>query len=751
MKTAMAQLVLGVLVLFCSHMALAQGHVDKGCVGYGPNLNPYHWTNYGETYLLKITENRSFKEINFNAFTRNNDGYGQIVDVNGADDGGYKALSQTITGLSGGGGEAWISVCFDWALEGKTWEEVKDIPVTLKATFSYMLRTTYAAGTVGSGAAVQVFLGDTEAFSIGLFNRNNTISSTETTKLVTTVGNLRNVQFKQVKDISFNAYSWAAGGCVDADVQKECGINEAHAEIEMISASVLFGPVAKFKIDKENPGYTQLITFDAGDSTPSPNGKIDEYTWDFGKNLSTGERDIETTDSPIIQRAFTKPDKYTVKLTVKDNEGKTDDEEHEIEVSDQCQGDKYLRAGVIIVGPEKQRNCPPVGNKLVSWDIYTNDKHPPKPVLEFNSLETLHIACSAGDNHHYEMSYYHPWLKEAHRVGLCPFYGGSNSRSFYDTGDQIDLDGKPKPDGKPDCLVQTSWISRDYWCNDDRYSSYDPITKKFISCDGPWIGYNSWTGYQENRVWFGEVYEQEEEERLDWAQTDFFANERNVIKWDLKYVYRSGPGANSVEGYGPAEGYPIVTKTDPPLGPETEAFFDRITANLKALIPNDALPSDATVMTSDWYALCDITMDGLCDQEDMQTFQSILGLCHQDPGYHPLADIDRDGCITLEDEIYLFQQDSDEDSVPNAGDKCPARDEQPTVVVGDCDSFVDNKVNAVGCSISRQIGECAESATNHGSFVSCVAHLTNDLKKARIITGAEKGAIQSCAAQASIP
>jgi len=32
-----------------------------------------------------------------------------------------------------------------------------------------------------------------------------------------------------------------------------------------------------------------------------------------------------------------------------------------------------------------------------------------------------------------------------------------------------------------------------------------------------------------------------------------------------------------------------------------------------------------------------------------------------------------------------------------------------------------------------------------------VAHLTNELKKAGIITGAQKGTIQSCAAGASIP
>ncbi|MFC2172021.1 hypothetical protein ACFLU6_05240 [Acidobacteriota bacterium] len=42
-------------------------------------------------------------------------------------------------------------------------------------------------------------------------------------------------------------------------------------------------------------------------------------------------------------------------------------------------------------------------------------------------------------------------------------------------------------------------------------------------------------------------------------------------------------------------------------------------------------------------------------------------------------------------------------------------------------------------------------ADNHGQFVSCTSHVTNDLKKQDYITGADKGAIQSCAAQADIP
>ncbi len=75
----------------------------------------------------------------------------------------------------------------------------------------------------------------------------------------------------------------------------------------------------------------------------------------------------------------------------------------------------------------------------------------------------------------------------------------------------------------------------------------------------------------------------------------------------------------------------------------------------------------------------------------------------------------------------------------------------PTVVIDGCDSGVPNTFFSNGCTISDLIGHAAANARNHGEFVSAVAHLLNDLKKSGVITGAQKGAIQSCAAGAAIP
>ena len=94
--------------------------------------------------------------------------------------------------------------------------------------------------------------------------------------------------------------------------------------------------------------------------------------------------------------------------------------------------------------------------------------------------------------------------------------------------------------------------------------------------------------------------------------------------------------------------------------------------------------------------------------------------------------------------------DSDGDGVPDDEDACLDSTLSTSVVIDNCDSGVGNQLFDDGCTITDLIAECAKGASNHGQFVSCVSHLTNDLKKAGAITGQQKGAIQSCAAQADI-
>jgi hypothetical protein len=95
--------------------------------------------------------------------------------------------------------------------------------------------------------------------------------------------------------------------------------------------------------------------------------------------------------------------------------------------------------------------------------------------------------------------------------------------------------------------------------------------------------------------------------------------------------------------------------------------------------------------------------------------------------------------------------DADLDGVADGADCEAHSDLSPTVSVGGCDSGVPNTLFSTGCTIADLIQHIAASSSNHGNFVSGVAQLTNDLKAQGLITGAQKAAIQRCAAGANLP
>lgn len=125
-----------------------------------------------------------------------------------------------------------------------------------------------------------------------------------------------------------------------------------------------------------------------------------------------------------------------------------------------------------------------------------------------------------------------------------------------------------------------------------------------------------------------------------------------------------------------------------------------------------------------------------CAPEDPTVHHGAVELCNG---------ID-DNCNGEVDEV-----DTDGDAVPDCDDACPQSNVHPTLLIGDCDSDVPNLSAAQGCTLADLISGCAASAANHGEFVACVSHLTNQLQALGLITGRQKGAIQKCAAQADIP
>ena len=107
------------------------------------------------------------------------------------------------------------------------------------------------------------------------------------------------------------------------------------------------------------------------------------------------------------------------------------------------------------------------------------------------------------------------------------------------------------------------------------------------------------------------------------------------------------------------------------------------------------------------------------------------------------------GIAHLSTVVGLIPESSDRDSdgISDEFDDCPESNLNNTVVIDSCDSGVRNTLLESGCTISDMIAGLTEGSGNHGDFVNSVSHMTNGLKKANIITGTEKGAIQSCAAK----
>ena len=89
--------------------------------------------------------------------------------------------------------------------------------------------------------------------------------------------------------------------------------------------------------------------------------------------------------------------------------------------------------------------------------------------------------------------------------------------------------------------------------------------------------------------------------------------------------------------------------------------------------------------------------------------------------------------------------DADTDGVVDDEDCNANSDRRPTIVLNGIDTGVPNTFFASGCTSSDLIAQLG--GDNHGDFVSAVAHLTNEWVAGGVITGKQKGAVQSAAAK----
>ncbi len=119
----------------------------------------------------------------------------------------------------------------------------------------------------------------------------------------------------------------------------------------------------------------------------------------------------------------------------------------------------------------------------------------------------------------------------------------------------------------------------------------------------------------------------------------------------------------------------------------------------------------------------------------------------------PGVDTDHDGvCDNIDNcvaDANASQADADHDGVGDVCDACAGSDIGGTVVIGKCDTGVENTVSDDGCTKADAVDACAAGARNHGQFVRCVALLARGWKQAGEINGI--GKIMRCAARADIP
>lgn len=102
--------------------------------------------------------------------------------------------------------------------------------------------------------------------------------------------------------------------------------------------------------------------------------------------------------------------------------------------------------------------------------------------------------------------------------------------------------------------------------------------------------------------------------------------------------------------------------------------------------------------------------------------------------------------------VHVYGFDSDGDGVANIHDHCPDSILDPTVIFGDVNTGVENRVDADGCSIADLVAELkpASGWKNHGQFVSSVGKVVKRLQRAGLITAAEAKALKTGAAHSNV-
>ena len=251
-----------------------------------------------------------------------------------------------------------------------------------------------------------------------------------------------------------------------------------------------------------------------------------------------------------------------------------------------------------------------LGLKTPTWGEFGS-----LPALVFNSGERLEVECALikPDVATLRLLHTRPGGKPL-RVGISPFEAGCISVDIRVAGDT---------NGKPDCLVNTSFTSKDYGAN-DQFDSADP------QCIA---GINPWTATCEPNENF-----------LDHAQSLFSANTNNLVKKDSKFEYEiSPPLAVGICGspIRPEGALNDVITVDPQVGPITEQFFSEVEERVL----------EGDIMEESPAPLCDYDGDGSCNVIDCEILKVDIGQTVESSQCGAPCDLDGDDAITQNDAI----------------------------------------------------------------------------------------------------
>ena len=86
------------------------------------------------------------------------------------------------------------------------------------------------------------------------------------------------------------------------------------------------------------------------------------------------------------------------------------------------------------------------------------------------------------------------------------------------------------------------------------------------------------------------------------------------------------------------------------------------------------------------------------------------------------------------------------DGVADLCDACPKSNTADTVVIDECNSGVENRLLADGCTLLDEIDQCNRDNSWHGRFVRCVVDLVNQWRADGLMTGREGSRIVRCSA-----